>query len=111
MSTYAEITNEEIRTFFHKWTLVPATGCTKELCYEHPLRDGVVIRCMTSVTATGSRGKGKDAIRLFAVDTKRNKGYIATKRVYRTTNWQDNLKKCFVKVSGEAKTRLARENR
>jgi hypothetical protein len=109
-NSYKQVTEEEIRECLGKWTQVQPEG-TRELCFEFPLRDGVVLRCMTSVSAGVARKKGGDAIRVFALDTKRGKGYISTKRVYRTQRWSDNLRKAGLAVFTEAKARLQQQGR
>jgi len=110
-ATYTAISEQEIRSFFHKWNETPRSRFVKELAFDFPVRDGVIIRCFTSVKDGTSRKVGKDAIRVFAVDTKSDRGFIKAKRVNRTTNWQDNLKKAYAYIFSETKNRLSREGR
>ena len=66
----------------------------------------IQIRVASGITTDGqSRGCGKDAIRVFAVDTKANKGYIKTKRVYRIGTWRINLEKAVMNCFEQAKNR------
>ena len=70
----------------------------------------IVIRVASSITENGiGRGCGKDAIRVYAVDTKNKKGYIKTKRVYRIVTWKQNLQKAVLECFNNAKERRDRE--
>jgi len=109
MGTYVEIPEKEMRTLFHKWE--ENTETRGELCFDHPIKNGIVIKCMTSVLDGIARSKGQDAIRLFAVDTVREKGYIKTRRVYRTTNWKDNIIKAYKDIYEQTKTRMIKEGK
>lgn len=110
---YTEITEAEVMEHFHKWNVVPADSRTKELVLSFPIKDGVEVRVMTSIKlSSGSARKvGKDAIRVFALDTNRGKGYISTRRVYRVQNWRENVKMAVMDILGQAKSRLASQGR
>jgi hypothetical protein len=78
---------------------------SREYFFAFPMSNSphIQIRVASGITANGqSRGCGKDAIRVFAVDTKANKGYISTKRIYRLPTWSTNLRNaimnCFEQV-------------
>ena len=109
MGTYVEIQEEEMRNLFYKWK--ENIDVSEELCFDHHVKNGIVIRCMTSINYGSARAVGQDAIRIFAVDTVRDKGYIKTKRVYRTTNWKDNVVKAYKKVYEDTKNRMKREHK
>jgi hypothetical protein len=108
---YTQIQVSEITDFFKKWSRVQNDA--QELVYDYPIRDGVVVRCATSVHVVRgvSRKKGQDAIRIYAVDIKNNNGYIKSKRVNRTQNWRENIKKKYADILMEAKMRLAHDGR
>lgn len=69
------------------------------------------IRVATSVLTDSntSRGRGRDAIRVYAFDAKNNRGYIGTKRVYRIGTWRKNLEKAVWDCFKKANERLERE--
>ena len=79
-----------------------------ELFFEFPLTKSphIVVRVASGIIMNGqSRGCGKDAIRVFAIDTKAGKGYIKTKRVYRIGTWEKNLTKAVTNCFEDAKRR------
>lgn len=81
---------------------------SREYFFAFPLSTSpwIEIRVASSIVENGlSRGCGKDAIRVFAVDTKANKGYISTKRVYRIGTWEKNLVKAVTNCFEAAKAR------
>jgi hypothetical protein len=53
-----------------------------------------------------SRGVGKDAIRVCAINTRTGQGWIKTKRVHRVEGWKANLKARVTKVIEQSKARL-----
>lgn len=53
-----------------------------------------------------SRNCGKDAIRVAAVNTRTNSGWIKSARVYRVMGWRENLKTRVCQVIADAKARL-----
>lgn len=71
---------------------------------------GVFVLVYTGIDKEGgkSRAKGKDAIRVCAVDVVNDRGVIKTKRVHRTQNWEANMQKrvlACVKHAGEVMER------
>jgi len=68
--------------------------------------DNIVLKVYTSIaTAHGQgRSKGKDAIRVCAVNLTTDKGLIASKRVHRVENWRENLLARIKSVFMELKT-------
>ena len=113
MAKYVELKEADVRQFFYKWEVAPSEGHTKELGYQYHLRDGVYVVVMTSLHLASGVGRkvGKDAIRVFAVDRKNNKGYISTRRVYRVEGWKENLKTAYADIAGQAKNRLVTQGR
>lgn len=99
-STYVQVTIEQMRE-----KLKATKGWTEkvignEIVFDFPIKSqpGVVIRVFSSIKAFDhqaglGRGKGKDAIRVCAFNQKTERGILKSKRVYRTTNWRDNLEK------------------
>lgn len=86
---------------------------SREYFFEFPLKNipWIVIRVASSITEMEiGRPRGKDAIMVYALDTKNNKGYIKTKRVYRIVTWKDNLQKTVMDCFRQAKERRNREN-
>jgi len=74
-----------------------------------PERDGVVVRVYSSISKDfGCRKVGADAIRICAVDVKRNRGLVKSLRVYRVPNWQERVKSRVWKVIKIARERSMR---
>ena len=102
--------------------LKTSKGWVKEQCgYEYvysfkiPSIPSVVIKVMSSIsTGTGEgRNKGSDAIRVFAVKID-NKGkvvggYIRKQKVYRTTNWRQNLIDAYKVVLAQVRVRARKQ--
>lgn len=72
----------------------------------------IIVKVASSIRIdTGrARNKGTDAIRVFAVqkegldvNNKVDGGLIKAKRVYRTTNWRDNLQKAVLEAIKKSK--------
>lgn len=85
---------------------------SKEYAFDFKLSNSphIVVRVCSGITMTGySRGCGKDAMRVFALDTKNNQGYIKTKRVYRIGTWKKNLTKAVWDCFNQARERRNRE--
>ena len=112
--TYENVTWEDLRDFFPatnkksgnvKWEEL-SVGKERVLEWSPPqLRErGIVIRVFTSIPVGASvcRGKGKDAIRVAAVDTHRDRGYIKSRHVKRITTWRKNLRKRVITCLEEA---------
>lgn len=108
--TYQTVTLEDIKSVLQAdkgWRIVEDPK-SREYIFEFPLTASpwIVIRVASSITANGiSRGCGKDAIRVFAVDTSKGKGYIKTKRVYRIGTWAKNLHRVTLDCFYQAKCR------
>lgn len=107
MKTYKNITLEDMKDVLRAdkgWKLVIEPN-SKEYLFDFPLSNSphIVVKVYSGITFDGnSRGCGKDAIRVFAVDIKNRKGYIKTKRVYRIGNWETNLRKAVTKCFNQA---------
>jgi hypothetical protein len=94
-ATYTPISWSELREVLKadKWSEVDGY---RERVLDFPIKDtGCVVRVYTSIAKhnDSSRGKGKDAIRVCAVNLKTQRGMVKSRRVHRTQNWRDNLKK------------------
>lgn len=107
--TYTNVTLEDIERVLDAskgWNRV-----TNPISHEHifsfPLSTSphIEVRVCSGIVGTGSRGCGKDAIRVFAVDTRAETGYIKTKRVYRIGTWEKNLRAAVIDCFYQAKTR------
>jgi hypothetical protein len=114
LKTYHNITIEEINEILRadKGWLTKFEPGTKEIIKEFPLSESphIVIRVCTGILPSGkSRGCGKDAIRVYALDTNSGKGYIKTKRVYRIGTWSKNLHRVVVDCFYQALGRRDRE--
>jgi len=113
LKNYHNVTMDELRevlTAEKGWDLDMTPG-TKEYLFQFELTNSphIVIRVMSGITYGGnSRGCGKDAIRVFAFDTKNCKGYIKTKRVYRIGSWEKNLRAAVLNCFNQAKERRDR---
>jgi hypothetical protein len=108
--TYQTVTLEDIKSVLQAdkgWKIVEDPK-SKEFIFEFPLSASpwIVVRVASSIVSSGvSRGCGKDAIRVFAVDLKNNRGYIKTKRVYRIGTWAKNLHNAVLDCFYNAKCR------
>jgi len=109
-ATYTKITLEEMSDVLKAdkgWAQVDSSA--KEFVYEWsiPSLDGVVIKVYTSIHKKDGIGrrKGGDAIRVCAVDTKRDRGLVKSRRVHRTQGWRDNLKSRVMDTLKVAKER------
>jgi hypothetical protein len=115
MSRYVTFGIHDVRSFFLRQGDVWEEGVQgrSEVVFDMTLADGIIVRVWTSVHTRSDLNakKGDDAIRVCAVDTRNNRGYIAAARVYRVVNWRDNLTKRIEYVKGEALNRLRREGR
>jgi hypothetical protein len=94
---YYNVSLEEMQSVLTKekgWT-ISITPKSREYFFEFPLSNSPHIKIMVAsgITLNGdSRGRGKDAIRVYAVDTLNKQGYIRTKRVNRIQTWEKNLR-------------------
>lgn len=113
LKQYCPVTLEQMRkVLIHDkgWNLDMIEG-TKEYVFTFPLSTSphIEVRVCSGITFDGrSRGCGKDAIRVFALDTKAGRGYIKTKRVYRIQTWEANLRKAVLNCFNQA---VERRNR
>ena len=91
---------------------------SKEYVFEYPVikdSDRIVVKVCSSISKDSGerRAKGKDAIRIFAIDLDapaEKRGIVKSHRVYRTINWRDNFKKTFTEVFKLAVERVKRRN-
>jgi len=108
--TYQTVTLDDLRSVLREdkgWKMLTEAR-SREYFFAFPLSASphIEVRVASSITEDGfSRGCGKDAIRVFAVDTKANKGYISTKRVYRIGTWEKNLRLAVTNCFEKAKAR------
>lgn len=108
--TFYNVSLEEMKSVLRSdkgWEL-KTEDRSREYFFSFPLSSSphIQIRVASGITANGhSRGCGKDAIRVFAVNTETNKGYISTKRIYRLPTWEKNLKAAVMNCFEQAKAR------
>jgi hypothetical protein len=106
---YTEITEEQMSDLLKEdkgWMKAIQAG-TKEVVYQWDLKavPGVVIKVYSSIKNGVGRGKGKDAIRVCAVNTVTNRGWIKATHVKRVEGWRTNLQKRVLTVIDESKAR------
>jgi hypothetical protein len=115
MANFYNISINEMRDF-----LKPEKGWSetiegKEIAFIYPLKQNNFIQIIVFtgilVNSGFSRGVGKDAIRVSAVDMKNHRGWIKGTRVHRVMGWKDNLKNRVLKVIEQAKARLRDEHK
>ena len=94
------------------WTRI-VQGYEYAYDYELPNFPGVIIRVYSSIGVGGEIGrrKGRDAIRVIAVDFRKGtgnnaRGLVKSLHVKRVEGWRDNLKKRVVEVQKTAIKRL-----
>jgi hypothetical protein len=101
------ITKTDFDAVLPKWKIDEDNH--REYVYTFPLssRPHIVIKVFSSIDKRNNfrREVGKDAIRICAVNTQINRGWIGTTRVYRTLNWKDNLKKAVLVTFEKARKR------
>jgi len=82
-----------------------------EVVYNYYIKSNpdIVIKVFSSVRDSDHIGRecGRDAIRVCAVDTKKDKGLVKSSRIYRVKNWQDRVVKRVCEVITLAKERYA----
>ncbi len=110
---YVRITKEEMdnKLKADKGWRVERSG--NEHIYDFHLKKmPVIIKVASSIRIDTGRGrnKGSDAIRVYAVvkdgldvKAKITRGLLKSRRVYRTTGWQDRLEKLVIDVMHQAK--------
>jgi len=107
---YCNVTLEDMRRVLQAdkgWSTI-VNPYSREYIFSFPLSTSphIQIRVASGITANGqSRACGKDAIRVFAVDTNKDQGYIKSKSVYRITTWRINLEKAVMNCFEQAKNR------
>jgi len=83
---------------------------TKETIFVFPLssRPHIIIKVYSSIGMNHKtcREKGADAIRVCAVNTQTNKGWISTRRVFRVEGWRNNLKNAVMDIYTQAQKRI-----
>ena len=114
MKTFTNVTLEDIENVLRAdkgWSVVVEPG-TREIVFEFPLTTSphIVIRVCSGIMpiSNNSRGCGKDAIRIFAINKHTGKGWISTKRINRIGTWEKNLRKAITNCFNEAKNRRDR---
>ena len=84
-----------------------------EYVFQIPLKSAphIVVRIYSTIPigANSTRECGADAIRVHAVDTSTDKGYIRNRKCLRTKNWRDNILKAARSVYEQAVARAKRE--
>ncbi len=111
MKRYCPITIEEMRNHLKSdkgW--VEEQNRLGEAVFTYSLKKtngSIVIRVYSSINPQVgvSREAGEDAIRVCAVNTLNDRGFIKSARVYRTKNWRDNLQKRVVDTIKAAQNR------
>lgn len=77
-------------------------GSAKEIIYTKRFisKPDVIVKVYSSIHKNDgvSRGCGKDAIRVVAVNTKTNRGVVKSNRINRVPGWEDRLKKKVTQV-------------
>jgi hypothetical protein len=113
LKNYHNVTMDELREVLKEekgWFRNIPEG-SQEYAFDFKLSNAphIVVRVCSGITMTGySRGCGKDAIRVFALDTQANRGYIKTKRVYRIGSWSKNLRAAVLNCFNQS---IARRDR
>ena len=112
--TFCNVTLNEMQDVLREdkgWEL-RTEDSSREYFFSFPLSTSphIQIRVASGITANGqSRSCGKDAIRVFAVDTAAKKGFIKTKRIYRIGTWEKNLRAAVLNCFKMSKDRRDRE--
>ncbi len=111
--SYVKITKKEFdeKLKVDKGWIVNHSG--NEYIYDfHLSKLPIIIKVASSIRldTNKSRNKGADAIRVYAVEkegvdpkAKITRGLLKSRRVYRTTNWRNNLEKLVIDVIHQAK--------
>jgi len=110
MATYRNITIEEMRELLRseKGWKEGATKNSKEVVFSHNLKryPFILLRVYSGIVNGESRGVGRDAIRVCAVNVKTDRGFIKAKRVHRVEGWRNNLEKRVIQVITESHKRI-----
>ena len=110
--SYVSITKEDMEKKLKAEKGWKETFSGNEVVYDFHLSRPIVVKVASSIRRDTGKGrnKGADAIRIFAVekDTQSKdeykviRGLVKAKRVYRTTNWRDNVEKAVLTVMKQA---------
>jgi len=109
------ITLNEMKTCLYaahhvKWVEVTGTSAMHEYAYDYVINEDpqIVVRVFTSIgKETGmSRSKGRDAIRVCAINISERLGWIKTVKVLRVEGWRNNLTKAIHTVTKQAFWRM-----
>ncbi len=113
MSQYCNITSQEFRDFLKiekGWRESVSDGKTKELVFNFNLASHpeITVKVCSGIKIDSgqSRGCGDDAIRIYAVNTKMNCGWIRTIKCYRVFGWKENLKRAIFEVIRQSRKRF-----
>ncbi len=109
MSTYYPVTAEEMRDFLKIEKGWIETVSSNEIVFDFALKayPFIIVRVCSGIRrdTQASRKVGKDAIRIYAFNSKTNCGWISTVRTYRTEGWKNNLKERIFEVIADANAR------
>lgn len=113
MSTFYNVSLAEMQELLKAekgWRTEQPNNNIKEIIFSYsiPSVPFLVVKVCSGITleSGNSRAVGKDAIRVFAINSNTNKGWISTSRVYRTLGWNNNLKNKIIEVINQAKDRV-----
>jgi len=108
---YTLVTLEEMKSFLGPKFTHNSPIDTKEYVFEYHLaaHPQIVVKVYSSIhlNTAVARKKGADAIRICAVHTGRNIGWIRSTRVLRVEGWKHNLAKAIHKVIDQANARFS----
>lgn len=107
---YTIVTLQEIETVLKAEKGWRKTESRKETVFVFPLttRPHIIIKVYSSISTnqTNCRDKGTDAIRVCAVDTQKNIGWVKARKVLRVEGWKNNLKNAVIDVFTKAQKRI-----
>lgn len=110
MSTYCRISTSEMQELLKTEKGWKTEMAGKEIVFSFNLKSYpfIQVKVFSSIKLDTGVGRdlGKDAIRVCAVNVARNIGWIKVSRVYRTTNWRENLKSRITEVIEKSKQRF-----
>lgn len=113
MSTYYNISLSEMQDLLKAekgWRTEQPNNNIKEIVFSYAIKSlpFLVVKVCSGITLESGRSRdvGRDAIRVFAINTNTNRGWISVKRVYRVEGWRNNLQTTVTKVIMEAKNRV-----
>lgn len=110
MAKYYNISLDEMRDFlkFEKGWVEEIAGNEKTFTFPLKSYPEIIIKVYSGIRTdtANSRGVGQDAIRVCAVNTRLNCGWIKSERVYRVEGWRNNLQSRVESVIRAAKNRM-----